>query len=335
MSGLYEADFVARLARGVVALLDGWGLPLDSQVELLTVSENATFLVIPSDGADNVVVRVHRPGYHTRAEIASELAWIDALRERQVITTPRPLTRRDGEPIARFDDEGERRDAVAFTFMPGHEPQQGDALAAGFQKLGAISARLHAHARAWQPPASFTRKVWDADTIVGERPHWGPWQDAIALDAAGHDILSRAVALLRTRLHDYGSTPDRFGLIHADLRLANLLVHGDQLAVIDFDDCGFGWFCADFAAAISFIEEQPDVPRLLDAWLEGYRHVAPLAEADEDMIPTLVMLRRIQLTAWLASHAETPTALEVGDGYTAGTVRLARRYLDGGIPFGA
>ena len=329
MSGLYDPEFVERLRRGVDALLPHWGFGADVSVSLLTVSENATFLVIPSDGADNVVVRVHRPGYHTRAEIASELAWIDALRERQVITTPRPLTRRDGEPIARFDDEGERRDAVAFTFMPGHEPQQGDALAAGFQKLGAISARLHAHARAWQPPASFTRKVWDADTIVGERPHWGPWQDAIALDAAGHDILSRAVALLRTRLHDYGSTPDRFGLIHADLRLANLLVHGDQLAVIDFDDCGFGWFCADFAAAISFIEDDPRVLDLKAAWLQGYRSVRALNDVDEAEIDTFIMMRRMALLAWIGSHIEAPEPQALAPGFAATTVRLGREWLDG------
>ena len=29
--------------------------------------------------------------------------------------------------------------------------------------------------------------------------------------------------------------------IHSDLRLANLLVGGESVKVIDFDDCGSGW----------------------------------------------------------------------------------------------
>jgi len=334
MAGLYEADFVARLGRGVESLLDGWGVSAGSRVELLTVSENATFRVIDSGAERDIVVRVHRPGYHTREEIASELAWITALRADGIVTTPEPIPHEDGQPIASFDDGGERRDAVAFGFVPGHEPRAGNALADGFRTLGAISARLHRHARAWRRPAGFVRKVWNIDTIVGAHPHWGPWQDAIALRPADHGVLTRAVNTLTTRLHDYGTDSERFGLIHADLRLANLLVSGQDLTVIDFDDCGFGWYGFDFAAAISFIEEEPFVPGLLAAWIDGYGRVSTLSDDDRAMIPTLVMLRRIQLTAWLASHAETPTAREIGDSYTAGTVRLAQRFIDGELPYG-
>ena len=40
------------------------------------------------------------------------------------------------------------------------------------------------------------------------------------------------------------------------------------------------------------------------------------------------MLRRMMLTAWIASHAETPTARDAGLGaYTRGTLDLAERWL--------
>jgi Ser/Thr protein kinase RdoA (MazF antagonist) len=97
--------------------------------------------------------------------------------------------------------------------------------------------------------------------------------------------------------------------------------------VIDFDDCGLSWFVYDFAAAISFIEHLPIVPDLQAAWIEGYRGVAPLGEADERALPVMVMLRRILLLAWIASHRETPTAREAGLAFTDGTVRLAERFL--------
>ena len=42
----------------------------------------------------------------------------------------------------------------------------------------------------------------------------------------------------------------------------------------------------------------------------------------------MVMLRRMLLTAWIASHAETPTARELmAGGYASGTVALAERHL--------
>ena len=44
------------------------------------------------------------------------------------------------------------------------------------------------------------------------------------------------------------------------MRLANLLVDGRDVSVIDFDDCGFGWFMYDLGSSVSFIEHDPTVP---------------------------------------------------------------------------
>jgi Ser/Thr protein kinase RdoA (MazF antagonist) len=69
------------------------------------------------------------------------------------------------------------------------------------------------------------------------------------------------------------------------------------------------------------------VPDLLDAWIEGYSTVAELTDADLAMIPVFIMLRRMALTAWIASHPGTPAALRLGRDYTQGTVALARAFL--------
>ena len=111
------------------------------------------------------------------------------------------------------------------------------------------------------------------------------------------------------------------------MRAANLLVDGERLGVIDFDDCGFSWFAYDFAASISFMETAPFIPELMAAWLDGYARLASLDPEQVAALPMLVMLRRMQLTAWIASHSETPTAQSMGTAYTAGTIELADRYL--------
>src|SRR6202012_2075387 len=120
---------------------------------------------------------------------------------------------------------------------------------------------------------------------------------------------------------------NRFGLVHADIRLANLLIDGETTKVIDFDDCGFGWVLYPIGRALSFIEHRPDVPELVAAWLRGYRRVASLSAEDEAEIPTFIMLRRLLLVAWIGSHPETDLAQSLGAGYTAGTCDLAEAYL--------
>ncbi len=141
-------------------------------------------------------------------------------------------------------------------------------------------------------------------------------------------ILTRLDRTIRERLERFGSGPDRFGLTHADLRIANLLVDGDRTIVIDFDDCGLAWFMYDWATAVSFIEDHPQVPELQAAWVEGYRAVAPLSAEEEAELPTFVMLRRLLLVAWIGSHHTFATeAAELGAGFTIGTCELAESYL--------
>jgi Ser/Thr protein kinase RdoA (MazF antagonist) len=115
------------------------------------------------------------------------------------------------------------------------------------------------------------------------------------------------------------------------MRLANLLRDGDRFSVIDFDDCGFGWYMYDLAAALSFVEHEPVVPALVAAWLEGYHSLATPVADDLVEIPTFVMLRRMLLLAWVASHRDTETARRVGGHFTTDTLVLAEDYLSGSL----
>ncbi|MFG1350877.1 phosphotransferase enzyme family protein [Xanthobacter autotrophicus] len=321
---LYDAEYLARIEKLIRAHLPAWGLAPDAALSLLSISENATFRA--TSGARDLVLRVYRPGYHTPEEIRSELAWIAALRAEDVVPTPRIIATLDGRLLAEMDDGGTPRRMAAFAFVPGAEPQEGADLPGWFGHLGGIHARLHAHARRWAPPQGFTRKVWDFESTLGSRPLWGDFRAALGLDGPGRVLLERTAGVLRDRLAPL-SQPGSFGLIHADLRLANLLVEGERLTLIDFDDCGFSWFLYDFAAAVSFIEQSPRLPELKAAWLEGYRACAPLPADAEEALDVFVMLRRMLLTAWIASHAETPTAQAMGAGYTQGTLALAEGFL--------
>lgn len=308
------SDLIARA-------LPVYGLPQDTSLTLLNRSENETWR------AGDLILRLHRQGYHTRPEIASELAWLTALQDLPGLHTTRPIPGTQG-----LVTELDGRFLVAFAPIPGQELHPGDDLARWFAPLGEITARLHLQSRQWTPPKGFTRKRWDVETILGPQPHWGHWRQAQGLDAAGEALLARATNALANKLHAYGGGPEVFGLIHADLRLANLMVDDDRLTAIDFDDCGFGWWAYDLASALSFIETDPRLPDLIAAWVSGYTRIAPLRTEDRAMIPSLIFLRRVLLTAWLSTRADSDTAQDLGGpAYTKGTLDLADRYLTDGL----
>jgi Ser/Thr protein kinase RdoA (MazF antagonist) len=308
------------------AALPSYGFSPLARLSLLSLSENATYRVDDAAAGRVAVLRVHRTGYHEPGAVQSELAWLTALRRDEGLRTPAVYPALDGREVVDVVLDGVTRQTVLFELLPGAEPPP-DQLAAQFEQLGEICARMHRHVRTWRRPAGFVRFAWDFDACVGPAGRWGRWQDGIGVGPAELAVLSRAAEVMHERLRRFGTGPDRFGLIHADMRLANLLVHGPDIQVIDFDDCGFGWFMFDLGSALSFIEHDPQVPALCDAWLTGYRRVRSLPGPDSDEIPTFILLRRLQLVAWVGSHKFADAAQELGAEFTTGACELAERYL--------
>ncbi|MFM8351977.1 MAG: phosphotransferase enzyme family protein [Actinomycetales bacterium] len=308
------------------AALPLYGLASDTNLTLLNVSENATFRIDEPDGGRSVL-RVHRTDYHTMQAIESELTWITALRDEGIVETPPYIPTLTGQMVGTvWLDSGESRHVARFAFVEGVEPTE-ERLVEDFMQLGAITARLHIHGKSWRQPPGFTRFTWDFETSLGPDGHWGSWRHGMAVGVEEEQVLGRCADRIGARLAAYGKGPERFGLVHADMRLANLLVNGPQVTVIDFDDCGFSWFMYDLGSSLSFIEHEPYVPALVDSWVRGYRTVAPLTRAEEMELPTFIMLRRLLLVAWIGSHASTDLAQSMGEQYTRDSCRLAEEYL--------
>lgn len=326
-AGAHAPDALARAAMPL------WGFSLHARARLINLSENATYHIEDPQDGRVAILRLHRPGYHTAAAIRSEFAWMAALRRDAGIETPAPIAALDGELLQTLEDPagGVARHAALFGFLTGASPPE-DApvqeLIAPFRDLGSITARLHAHAKDWDPPAGFTRHRWDLESMFGAKPIWGRWQDGMGVVGEAARLLGRAVERIARRLEAYGKAPARFGVIHADLRLANLLIDGRRIRVIDFDDMGYGWYLYDLAAALSFIEHRPEVPDLVAAWIAGYRAEADLAADEVGEIATFILLRRITLIAWIGSRRETRLAQAMGATYTADSLPLAAAYLD-------
>ena len=305
-----------------------WDLQPGSTATLINLSENATYRVDQPD-AESVILRVHRENYHTENAIRCELDWMAALRDFGVIT-PRTIAGLNGSVIqqTQLAELTSPRHLVMFELIPGSEPDETQDLIQPFGQLGEITAQLHNQSQQYQRPTHFERLIWDYDHILGQQPNWGDWRKAPAMDQTARAVLQRQQDTIQQRLTAFGQGPERYSLIHADLRLANLLIDDTGIRVIDFDDCGMGWYLYDYATALSFIEDHPQVPELTTAWLEGYRRHRVLSSADEAELPTFLMLRRMALLAWIGSHSETDLAQEQGPEFTRVSCELAEDYLN-------
>ncbi len=322
-----DTDQEAAIHLAALAI-EQYGLPRGSTVTLVSVSENEIYRVDAPDG-QQWALRLQRPGYQSQRSLASEIAWLAALRADGVVATPIPFAGLNGEWVqtVRQSSTGQLRSVVLFAWEHGHHPAIETDLRPCFRSLGKIIARMHAHSRAWQRPPGFERFTWDLEATLGEQARWGHWRNGLGMTPARIDLFNKTACLIQERLSRYGAGPDRFGLVHYDLRLANLLLHQDTVKVIDFDDCGFSWYMADIANCLSFYEHLPQAPQWMANLLDGYRTTGELTREDEEELPTFVLLRRLQLVAWIGSHPSTVWAQSMGAEYTAQTVSMCASYL--------
>ncbi|WP_147534367.1 phosphotransferase enzyme family protein [Bacillus marasmi] len=302
-----------------------------AHVELLNYSENATYLVRDFVNNEKYILRVNRPGYHTKEEIQSELLWLKSINLDSPIIVSLPFPGVNGEDVQEIilHENEPPYYCTLFSFLPGESPSEENEqeLIEQFEILGEITAHLHEHSINWNPPQNVKRHTWTFETILGSNPTWGRWQDGKGMTPERIEMFQQVTEVIKQRLDQYGTSNEKFGLIHADLRLPNLIVEDKKIKVIDFDDCGFSWYLFDLASSLSFIEHQPYVPELIDAWVEGYRKVRPLSKQEEAEIPTFIMMRRLMLISWIGSH-DNPTSQQLGSRYTEQTDELAIRYLE-------
>lgn len=282
--------------------------------------ENIIFEVRLRDGT-RAALRLHRPGYQSRAAIESELDWCAALAGRG-FPAPRPVRAINGRLTARAGNrivscvewlEGVPLGAAEHALGP-----EGAALMHG---LGALAARLHTAADAGSLPEGFSRPHWDEEGLLGARPLWGRFWENPALDAEGRALLLAARARLRDRI---GAARDR-GAIHADLLRENVLATDDGFALIDFDDCGIGFRLYDLGSALLQNLDEPALPQLVTALIGGYRSARPL-EADQlRLLPLFVALRAFASAGWIVSRAPEGDP-RIGF-YAARAVRMAHHVM--------
>lgn len=285
-------------------------------LDLIKMRENAVFRVNLADG-NKAALRIHRQGYHTDAELASEFVWMEALKVAG-IDVPTPIPSRRGRPFESVDLAAVPgvRQVSLFEWLDGHQLGSMEAgvgedlagVARCYRTVGRLAARMHNAAEAWTPPAGFIRHAWDAQGLVGNAPLWGNFWELPLLSGAERALLDRARTAIAADLSGTSQSPHQYGLIHADLSPENIMVNGAAIRVIDFDDAGYGWHLFDLATSVYFLLGSNPFAVALDALIAGYRSERPLPDSTLEHVPLFFAARGTTYLGWILTRPQTDTA---------------------------
>lgn len=223
--------------------------------EHLRTSENVVVKLRTAEGVCYALrIRHLRDTQPTR--IRSELEVLKEFGAHARAQVPAPLATRDGKLFCVVTVGGEDYLCVVFRWVSGVHLGGADITPIHMAAMARSVAQWHAFAAAYRPPAGFDRPVYDAGWFFGPVA-WTASHDFVAcLPPKAVGYLRRVNDDLHTCLCGHSREPAAFGLIHYDLHVGNFLFGEGEANMLDFDECGMGFYLFDLAHILfEFVED--------------------------------------------------------------------------------
>ncbi|HCI80202.1 MAG TPA: hypothetical protein DHW02_10985 [Ktedonobacter sp.] len=248
---------------------------------LLQYEDNAVYLITTCTG-ERFVLRISAAEGQSAVEQWSEMQWLQALRRETHLLVPEPIPTHDGTFVmsATVTEILEPRQCVLLSWISGEPPEPGIQLEI-VERIGAFTAYLHLHSEHFVPPTGFVRPSWDWERLFGVSSVLNNEKVMVSLTHYQQEVLLAVSTKILQALNLIDKDASSWGLIHADLHRDNILLHNEKVGIIDFDDCGWGYYLFDVASVLdSFyrrvVTSHEGYPMLKEAYLTGYSRVRAL-----------------------------------------------------------
>jgi Ser/Thr protein kinase RdoA (MazF antagonist) len=234
-----------------------------------------------------------------------------ALRRDTDIGPPAALPGLDGalaQEVAAPD--GDRYDCVLFAWLPGVELSE-RVTPENLRRLGALSARLHEHAAAFQPPPDLPVRTLHELIGRGEREVLFSHAHPPFLPPPRRAVFEQVAARFRREVDALYADPAGRRVIHADLIPENVKVHRGRLRPLDFYEAIWGYPVQDVALSFYdlrfFVDCRPHgYAALRDAFADGYTTRLPWPERRGGQVDLLVAGRRLRKANWVLFTETAP-----------------------------
>jgi Ser/Thr protein kinase RdoA (MazF antagonist) len=281
-------------------------------------------------------LRLHQPDYMKPKFITSEMEWLSALYQ-EGIPVPMPVRNLDGNWLTEADggyEVPQKRNCTLIGWTEGRI-LGAKARPKHFRSLGRVMGKMHEQSKKWKRPKGFARPHWDWDGLYGEGFSYGaPAADAReAIPKKHQSAFNETLERVREVMDQLGKGKDVYGLIHADLGLAdNVAFLAGEAKPFDFDDCGYGYWVFDFGVTLceEFIDTNDRSQTTLDAFKSGYEETSSLDRIGFEYLDLFIAARLAQfLFFYKATSLANPAHTEEANREINTHAKFLKRILKG------
>ena len=264
----------------------------------LVSERDQNFAVVDEDG-DGWVLKVSNaaedPGV-VEMEVAAvaRIAKVDPS-----LPVPRARPTLDGGPIGHVEVAGSGTHLVRLIpLLPGRNAKPEELTDEHVRAIGTVVARIGLALRGFFHPSAGRVILWDQQHLPRLFQH-----AALVEGGRRRDLLERVLERFSERV--LPALPKlRSQVIHNDVTLDNLLVdaRGTVTGIIDFGDMAHTALVFDIPATLqSLFRERDDIFEVATAFLDGYKSVLPLEDAEAQLLVDLLAGRMAQ-TILISAH---------------------------------
>ncbi len=286
--------------------LAGFDMPR-GQIRVLSTRFGKVCLVHTARNGHRTQVRLVPANAETYGRLEAEMAWLTHLANRHALAVPIPRPWRDGGFVSAPLASGTAAPcvAIACSWVPGRHLNRG-VRAADVRRAGELLGRMHLANRDAPPGIVSARGDWGIPRLFALATTLrdlvtGATEPPAGVTASAASALRAAHAQLADAWRRLPAGHDVVGLIHTDSHWQNLRWRRNSVGLVDFEDMASGRYMIDVACLWSKLEARRDAPSLLDALLDGYGRVRPLAQDAVRDLHVMLAFRRFDYAGWVLS----------------------------------
>jgi Ser/Thr protein kinase RdoA (MazF antagonist) len=241
------------------------------------------------------ILRLSKHSEHKELHARFELAWMDEL-AKSIPKIAGPIPSLRGKLYEIVSADNEQWIISVFHKAPGRlvDPENlAEWNAVLFSSLGELMGRLHSHTRPYVENIGINEQFdWRHSFLFW--PENNTWVDP-DIQPVWEETLA-AMELLPT-------SPEDYGIVHADIHHLNFHVEDGNIVLFDFDDCEYSWYAYDIASTLFFVASAADyrgvesgkriLERFTAPFLRGYQKHAVLPAHWYEMFPLFLRYRRL------------------------------------------
>jgi Ser/Thr protein kinase RdoA (MazF antagonist) len=230
-----------------------------------------------------------------------ELIWLAALRNEAGLPVPEPVPTLDGKLLTTLTTPGVPHGRVVslMRWVDGQQLSEKSLRPSHVKAWGQLVGRLHKFASTWKPPKGFTRFHWNWDGILGNGVLQEPVDELIAsMPGKYREPFETVSAETKAAMAILGTGPEVYGMVHIDMYLENILFKAGKPRIIDFEDCGFGYYLYDLAITLSQWLWNNEMSWFREVFLDGYTETHTLPNEYIKYLDLFIATRFADFTLW-------------------------------------